>query len=457
MEMTKDLMSKAKPARSQGAPRTGSGQNLYARAKDIIPGGTQLLSKRPEMFLPDQWPAYFEKAKGIEVWDLDGNRYLDFTHCGVGTSTLGFADPDVNAAVIKALESGTMATLNCPEEVALAELLIELHPWADMVRYARTGGEVLAIAVRIARAATGRQRVAFCGYHGWSDWYIAANIAKGSNLDSHLLAGLSPAGAPVALEGTALPFRYNRIDDLKRIAEAHGPDIAAVVMEPRRSDEPEPGFLEQVRALSRSMGAVLVFDEVTSGWRMNTGGIHLTMDVAPDMAVFAKAMGNGYPMAAVIGTRAVMNAAEESFISSSYWTERIGPAAALATIEKHRRDNVPERLIHAGERIQAGWRAAADSAGLKIRTFGIPPLASFTFEHESPDALLTLFTQEMLARGFLAGAQVYTMVAHSDRLIDIYLENTEQVFRTLAAANQANNIEDLLNGPVKHSGFSRLA
>lgn len=444
-------------SKEKSAPFAGSGQDLYARAKNIIPGGTQLLSKRPEMFLPDQWPAYFSKAKGIEVWDLDGKRYLDFTHCGVGTSTLGFADADVNAAVAKAMDAGTMSTLNCPEEVELAELLVELHPWAEMVRYARTGGEILAMAVRIARAATGRQRIAFCGYHGWSDWYIAANIAEGSNLDAHLLSGLSPAGAPVALAGTALPFRYNRIADLKTIIDAHGADIAAIVMEPRRTEEPEPGFLEEVRALSQSLGAVLIFDEVTSGWRMNTGGIHMTMGVMPDMAVFAKAMGNGYPMAAAIGIRDVMDAAENSFISSSYWTERVGPAAALATINKHRRDKVPESLIHAGERIQAGWQSAANATGLKIRTFGIPPLATFAFEHDNPNALLTLFTQEMLRLGYLAGAQVYTNVAHTDDRIDDYLENVEQVFQILAAADQAGDVVDRLNGPVKHSGFQRLA
>lgn len=434
-----------------------TGQILYRRARQLIPGGTQLLSNRPEMFLPEQWPSYYQRAKGAEVWDLDGHRYLDFTHCGVGTSALGFADPDVNAAVTKALEAGTMSTLNCPEEVDLAELLIELHPWAEMVRYARTGGEVLAIAVRIARAATGRDRVAFCGYHGWSDWYLAANIADQSNLDNHLLLGLSPAGVPGTLRGTALPFHYNDIDELRRIVSANGSQLAAIVMEPCRSEQPKPGFIEAVRAIANSCGAVLIFDEITSGWRMTTGGIHLTMGVTPHLATFAKCMSNGYPMAVVIGTRAVMDAAQNSFISSSYWTERVGPSAALATIKKHISVNLPLHLIAAGGRIQEGWRKAAAAVGLNIKVFGIPPLSTFVLDQDEPAPLMTLFIQEMLARGYLAGGQVYTMLAHTDDLIDAYLENVGDVFGLLAATVQAGDAATRLNGPVKHDGFRRLA
>jgi len=161
-----------------GRLRKGSGQLLYRKARLLIPGGTQLLSKRPEMFLPEQWPAYYTKAKGAETWDLDGNRYIDFTHFGVGACVLGFADDDVDLAVIGAINAGTMSTLNCPEEIELAELLLELHPWAQMVRYGRCGGEAMAMAVRIARATTGRDKIAFCGYHGWYDWYLAANLAE---------------------------------------------------------------------------------------------------------------------------------------------------------------------------------------------------------------------------------------------------------------------------------------
>jgi glutamate-1-semialdehyde 2,1-aminomutase len=435
---------------------TGTGQRLYARARKLIPGGTQLLSKRPEMFLPDQWPAYYSRAKGVETWDLDGNRYVDVSHFGVGACILGFADPDVDAAVVAAVQAGTMSTLNCPEEVDLAELLIELHPWAEMARFCRGGGEAMAMAARIARAATSRDKIAFCGYHGWHDWYLAANLAEDHALDGHLLAGLEPAGVPRGLSGTMLPFHYNKIDELRRIVSHHGRDIAAIVMEPTRDEGPAPGFLEEIREISRRIGAVLVFDEVTSGWRMNTGGIHLTYGVAPDLAVFAKGMANGYAMAAVIGVRSVMEASQKSFISSTFWTEKIGPVAALATIQKHRDRSVARHLIAVGEQVQSGWKRAATRAGLKLSVGGIPPLSHFSVDEKEATALLTLFAQEMLDRGYLASGQFYASYAHEPGHLDAYLEAVDEVYRLVAQASASGDVSRRLRGPVKHSGFQRL-
>lgn len=450
-------MTPKHPRLDDGRPGvTGVGQELYRKARHIIPGGTQLLSKRPEMFLPDQWPAYFSRAKGAGVWDMDGREYLDFTHCGVGTCALGYADPDVNAAVENAVRNGTMTTLNCPEEVELAELLLDLHPWAQMARFGRAGGEMMAIAIRIARAATGRDRVTFCGYHGWQDWYLAANIPSIENLDEHLIKGLSPAGVPSLLGGSALPFRYNDLEALGEIVSAHGADLAAIVMEPRRATEPAPGFLEGARALADSCGAVLVFDEITSGWRMTKGGIHLAYGVSPDIAAFAKALSNGYPMSAIIGTQAVMEAAQDSFISSTYWTERIGPVAALATVRKHIAVDLPNHLIRAGERVQAGWRQAADATGLDIAVSGIPPLSMLAFNHKQPDTVMTYFTQEMLSRGYLTGQHFYPMLTHTDELIDGYLDNVADVFAEMTHAVETGDVESRLKGPVKHSGFQRL-
>lgn len=435
---------------------TGTGQRLYARARKLIPGGTQLLSKRPEMFLPDQWPAYYSHAKGAETWDLDDNRYIDVSHFGVGACILGFADPDVDAAVVAAIRAGTMSTLNCPEEVELAELLLELHPWAEMARFCRGGGEAMAMAARIARAANGRDKIAFCGYHGWHDWYLAANLAEDHALDGHLLAGLEPAGVPRGLSGTMVPFHYNKIDELRSIVSKHGPEIAAIVMEPARDEGPAHGFLEEIREISRRIGAVLVFDEVTSGWRMNTGGIHLTYGVAPDIAVFAKGMANGYPMAAVIGARPVMEASQKSFISSTFWTEKIGPVAALATIRKHRDHEVARHLIEVGERVQGGWKTAGKRAGLRLSVGGIPPLSHFVFEDNDGPALLTLFAQEMLDRGYLASGQFYASYAHEPKHLDAYLAAVDEVFGLIAQAAQADDVSRRLRGPIKHSGFQRL-
>jgi glutamate-1-semialdehyde aminotransferase len=440
----------------QAEPDLNSGQELYAKARRLIPGGTQLLSKRPEMLLPEQWPAYYSKAQGDEVWDLDGRRYVDMISGAIGSCVLGYADPDVNAAVHTAVDAGSMSNLNCPEEVELAELLCELHPWAEMVRYARCGGEALAIAIRIARARTGRDTIAFCGYHGWQDWYLAANLSDDDILGGHLLRGLEPAGVPRGLAGTALPFRYNCIEELETIVAGHRDDLAAIIMEPMRNQPPQPGFLERVKELAEECGAVLVFDEVTAGWRMNTGGLHLTLGVAPHLAVFAKAISNGYPMAAIIGIGDVMQAAQGSFISSTYWTEKIGPAAALATIKKHRDRNVPQHLIEVGKLVQQAWRNAAAKAGLDVTITGVSPLTFLAFNYPNAQAIRTLYTQTMLERGYLATNAYYATYAHQPARIAEFGAAMEEAFVLLADAIAAEDVEKRLKGPIAHTGFQRL-
>jgi glutamate-1-semialdehyde 2,1-aminomutase len=408
------------------------------------------------MFLPEQWPSYYSRAQGVEVWDLDGNKYVDMSYNGMGACILGAADPEVDEAVKAAIESGSMSTLNAPEEVELAELLCELHPWAEMVRYARGGGEAMAIAVRIARARARRDRVAFCGYHGWHDWYLAANLAAEGALDGHLLPGLEPAGVPRGLAGTALPFHYNRIEELQAIVAQYRDDLAAIVMEPIRDREPESGFLKQVREIATQVGAVLIFDEITAGFRLNTGGAHLLYGVEPDIAVFAKGISNGYPMAAIIGRRHVMESAQSTFISSTYWTERIGPAAALATIRKHRRCKVWNHLIRIGRRMQTGWQAAAERVNLQLEVGGIAPLGHFALVGEQKQAARTLFTQLMLERGFLAASSFYATYAHQDQHVESYLMSAEEVFAVVAEALEHEMVIGMLKGPVAHSGFQRL-
>ncbi|MDP3784902.1 MAG: aminotransferase class III-fold pyridoxal phosphate-dependent enzyme [bacterium] len=435
----------------------GKSQKLWKRAKNIIPGGSGLLSMRAEIFLPEKWPAYFRKAKGVEVWDLDGRKYVDMAYLGgVGACILGYADPDVNRAVSRVIENGSIATLNAPEEVELAELLLKLHPWAGMVRYARTGGEAMAVAVRIARAFTGRDKIAFCGYHGWHDWYLAANLADNKNLDGHLLPGLEPKGVPRALKGTSLPFHYNRIEELERIAKKHKGELAAIVVEPLRHQEPRNNFLEDIRKIASRVEAVLIFDEISIGWRLNVGGAHLVYGVNPDIAVFAKAISNGYPMAAIIGRKRVMNAAQESFISSTYWTERIGPAAAIATIKKLRAKNVPAHLDKLGAAIQAGWEELAAKHGLLLTILGPNPIPNLSFNYSNSQAVRTLFTQEMLKRGFLATSSVYLSWAHKPEHVKKYLEASDKVFTIISEALKAKRVEKLLEGPVAHSGFTRL-
>jgi glutamate-1-semialdehyde 2,1-aminomutase len=435
---------------------TGKGPLLWEKAKKIIPGGGQLLSKRSERFLPGLWPTYYSKAKGCEVWDLDGDHYYDFAQMGVGSCVLGYADDEVDEAVMKAIQNGSMCTLNCPEEVQLAEKLISLHPWAEMARFARTGGEACAIAVRIARAASGRSKIAFCGYHGWHDWYLAANLGNSSNLDGQLIPGLDPLGVPRELMGTAMPFNYNKLSELQAIIDRYPGEIGVIIMEPERGSSPEPGFLEGVRNIATKIGAVLIFDEVTSGFRMNIGGIHLRYGVFPDLTVFGKALGNGYPISAIIGSKAVMESAQDTFISSTFWTERIGFTAALATINKMAKYDVPSHLNNIGNLIKQGWSMIAESNNLLIHISGIPPLIHISFIGDHDLAIQTLYTQEMLKRGFLLGSSVYATYAYSLRIIDKFIDNSDAVFNIIKKGLDNGKILNLLKGDIIHSGFKRL-
>lgn len=434
-----------------------SGQKLYERAKEIIPGGTQLLSKRPEMWLPEHWPAYYSKAKGCEVWDLDGNHYYDFSIMGVGANVLGYAFDEVDAIAKEAIDCGGMCTLNAPEEVKLAESLLELHPWASMVRYAKAGGEAMSLATRIARAYTKKDVVLVCGYHGWHDWYLAANLESGDPLADVHLKGLEPAGVPKGLAGTNLIFHYNRIEEFKKLIDENRGNIAAVIMEPIRNDYPEEGYLEEIRRITKEEKIVLVFDEITAGFRLCAGGSHRILGVEPDMAVFGKAMSNGYPVTAVIGTRAVMEAAQDTFISSTFWTERIALAAAECAVNCFQHYKVDNHLKKIGELVQDGWKRCLENKKIEVHVSGILPLSHFDFKYENALAYKTYFTQEMLKKGFLAGTAVYASYAHTEAIVELYLKACEEVFNKIHELNCAGEcIEQYLEGPICHAGFERL-
>jgi glutamate-1-semialdehyde aminotransferase len=434
----------------------GKSQDLYIRAKQIIPGGTQLLSKRPEQLLPELWPAYHKKARGCKIWDLDDNEYIDVSYMGIGANIIGYADNDIDTAVKNIIDAGNMTTLNPPEEVALAEQLLRLHPWAEMARFTRSGGEAVMVAVRIARAATNKDIVLFCGYHGWHDWYIAANLSNDSALDGQLLPGLKPAGVPRFLKDTSFPFNFNNRAEFNNLMAAYRGKIAAVVMEPVRNIEPEAGFWEHIQEETNKSGIALIIDEITAGWRLNLGGAHLLYSVTPDIAVFAKGMSNGYPMAAIIGKKKYMDAAQDSFISSTYWTERIGPAAALTTIRKMEQCKVQAHLTKIGQTVQKGWKSIARQTGLVIHVGSIYPLSHFDFQDGDPLVLKTLFTQEMLSRGYLAANSFYCSYAHTEDVVNQYLVVVEEVFSLIKKSLDNNNSRALLKGPVCQSGFKRL-
>lgn len=442
------------PTRNEGAI-LGRGQKLWKRAKAIIPGGNMLLSKRPEMFLPDGWPAYFDSAKGCRVTDLDGREYIDMSIMGIGTNILGYGREEVDAAVSEVVRKGNMSTLNCPEEVWLAEALLDINPWAGMVRFARTGGEANAIAVRIARAASGKDGVAICGYHGWHDWYLAANLSEQKNLDGHLLPGLEPSGVPRNLQGSVFPFTYNDFDGLESLVRDR--DIGVIVMEVSRNSDPENGFLHKVRELASTQGIVLMFDECTSGFRETFGGLHKKYGVNPDIAMFGKALGNGYAITAVVGRREVMEVAQKSFISSTFWTERIGPTAALASLRVMKETRSWEIVTKNGIEIRKGWETLSQKNGLDIMHSGIPALAGYSFAGPDSVTLKTFVTQEMLKRGFLAGSSVYSSTAHTPEIVASYFSALGEVFAEIAQIKEgAMPVASFLNGPEAHVGFQRL-
>lgn len=433
----------------------GKGQDLYKKAKKLIPGGTMLLSKRPEMFLPEHWPAYFSKAKGCTVWDLDENSYTDMSIMGIGTNTLGYGHEEVDQAVMEVVQKGNMSTFNCPEEVYLAEKLIEINPWADMVRYARSGGEANAIAIRIARAASGRDKVAICGYHGWHDWYLSVNHNEGDQLSKHLLPGLDPNGVPKNLKNTVLPFNYNDFEELERIVSTE--DVGVIKMEVVRNFGPENNFLQKVRDLATKNNIVLIFDECSSGFRETFGGLFKKYDVIPDLTIFGKTIGNGYALTAVVGKRGIMEAAQTSFISSTFWTERIGPAAALKTLEVMERIKSWEIITEKGKIMQKGWTKIAEETQVNIKLMGIPAISTYAFQGEKNLAYKTFVTQEMLKKGFLASTIFYASIAHSNQNFDTYFNALNEVFRTISKCEKGElDIMKLLDGPICHSGFARL-
>ena len=439
--------------RNEGA-NMNTGQKLWKKAKKVIPGGNMLLSKRSEMHLPDNWPSYFSKTSGYSIWDLDGKHYYDYHLMGVGTNLLGYSHPEVDSAVMQVIKDGNMSTLNAPEEVLLAEKLIELDPWAGMVRFARSGGEANAVAIRIARAASGRDGVAVCGYHGWHDWYLSANLSDDDKLASHLLPGLSTAGVPKSLKGNVQPFKYNDFSHLSQLVSEN--DIGVIKMEVIRNVEPSDDFLQRVRKLATDKNIVLIFDECTSGFRECFGGLHKKYGVYPDIAVYGKTLGNGYAVSAVVGRESIMQSAQSTFISSTFWTERIGSAAALKALEVMENVKPWETAIAVGLKVREIWTETAKANGLEISVSGLPALSSYSFVSEEALAYKTLITQEFLKRGYLAGTILYASNAHDVTKFDEYAAILENVFKLIADCENGQSVTNLLDGPICHAGFKRL-
>jgi len=442
------------------------GQKLFERAEQIIPGGVQLFSKSPYSIAPGIWPTYFSRAEGAKVWDLDGNEYLDLSHCSVGTCPLGYANSVVNDAVKKTIDKGTMSVLNCPEEVELAEKLISLHPWADMVRYTRGGGEAVAVAVRIARAYTSRTNLISIGYHGWTDAYLANKQAPEQFRQYDVFQGPNFNGIPPQLAGTTIPCKFGDIHSLIEAIDyclANG-GLAAIVVDPAPAiegltNETKKFFIECVANYCFGYNAIFICDEVSSGFRTEVGGYHKGLNIEPDIAVFAKAISNGYPFGVVIGRRNIMEAAKNTFISSTYWTERVGPVSALATINEFERLEVHKHIVKMGayfdEQLDlATWHLK----NIKMYHAGIYPLYRFRFESKNQDqtVLSTYYIQEMLKKGFLTTGQFYPMLSHDEECLDKYFVAAGSILQEMDnIISKGQRVEDYLDGPVKWSHVIR--
>ncbi|MDG1946516.1 MAG: aminotransferase class III-fold pyridoxal phosphate-dependent enzyme [Amylibacter sp.] len=427
-----------------------TGKLTYSHAKSLIPGGTQLLSKRPELF-SSEWPAYYKSAKGVNITGLDGEIFTDMSIMGVGAAVLGYADDDVDEAVIRTIKNGVQTSLMSPIEVELAETLLELHPWFDGVRYAKSGGEALAIAVRIARAATGREKVFFSGYHGWHDWYLAANLADCSALDGELMPGLSPNGVPRSLQGTSYPIDLNDIEASIKNVNVCPNEIACIIIEPARGNAVGKEVLNQMRKYCDMHNIVLIFDEITSGFRSCVGAMHRLGEIKPDMSVLAKGMANGYPLAAILGIEAIMDGAQNTFISSTNWTEATGLAAALATICKYQEIEAAKKINLMGSAMKNIWKNAFETYDLDCSVSGIDSLPAFKFNDPDELKFYNFFVSEMLNKGVLAFRQFKPSTAHSSEDLELYSRCLDE---TLEKYNNLNR--DVKSYAPVQTGFHRL-
>ena len=434
--------------------KSSLGNTLWERSKKLIPGGNMFLSKRPERFLPGKWPTYYKKSKGCYVYDLKNKKYVDMI-MGIGTNILGYSHPAINRSVIKAVKNGTMATLNSLEEQMLAKELIKMHKWAGLAKFARTGGEANAIAIRIARAFNKKYKIAICGYHGWHDWYLSTNLNNEKNLNDHLLPGLKPEGVPKILKNSVFTFSYNNFEQLLNITKKH--NLSAIMMEVSRNYHPKNNFLKKIRKLANKKKIILIFDECTSGFRQTFGGLHKYFKVNPDITIFGKSLGNGHPITAIIGRRKIMNSTQLSFISSTFWSERVGYVAALETLKQMKKYKSWKKITHTGNEIKKHWKFLSKKHNLNLKIIGIPAICSFDFESKYSRQYITYITQEMLRNGYLANNSVYVCIMHNKNILKKYYFILDKCFKNIKKCeNKKLKIKELLKSPSSIQGFVRL-
>jgi glutamate-1-semialdehyde 2,1-aminomutase len=407
--------------------------SVWKKAERIIPGGNSLLSKRPKRFLPNGWPTYYKKAKGINIWDYNNIKYKDFSIMGVGTAVLGYANSEIDNKVISAIKSGINTTLNSHEEYLLALEILKYNKFAQQVKFAKGGGEAMAIAIRIARSNSKKFKVIFSGYHGWHDWYLSANLSNKKNLDNHLLKKINPLGVPKNLKNSIIPFKFNDVGSLKNAFSKNKKEVGIIVIEGARFEYPSKEFIESINELKKKYKLILVVDEITSGWREQIGGISVKLGIDADIIVYGKALGNGYPISAIVGKKKIMSKSTKTFLSSSAWTEKIGFVAALETIKFMKKNRVNDLIKKRGIQILTGWKKIAKNNGLKIQVNYFTSNPTFHFCHGSKnnEMLQTLFTKLMLKKRYLASNSIFVTYAHTSQEIKKYLNACKEVFKTI--------------------------
>lgn len=408
----------------------------HLNAIKLIPGGTGLFGKREQLYCPGIWPTHYKRASKLYIWDMNGRKYIDCTMVGIGTSVLGYANRRVNRAVKTAIDNGSMSSLNCFEECILAEVLIDLHPWADMVRYTRTGGEAMSVAIRCARAATGRDLVAYNGYHGWHDWYLSSGRHDKTGLYNALFSNVPVAGT--SFHKQSIYVDTTNLESVNHYFETYGDSTSAFVVELVRDSAILDSTLLTISSECRRRGICLIFDEITSGFRTTLGGYHKNYSTEPDICVFGKAISNGFAMAAIVGTKEFLDGNQKSFISSTYWTERIGPAAALATINEMKRLKANEQICQISRELMTNaliFKNAVMQKGLPFNfSFSKEPaILNFDIDSSNPKLLRSLITKLMLDRGYLASNRLYPTIHHNSK---IYSKYFHLMLEALVAANE---------------------
>ncbi|MDH5559525.1 MAG: aminotransferase class III-fold pyridoxal phosphate-dependent enzyme [Deltaproteobacteria bacterium] len=432
------------------------GLETLEKAKQWIAGTSPGQIRRSEFYSDGAWPSFFKKAKGVEVWDIDDNHFIDMAFAGDGSTLLGYADPEVDQAVMEVLQSGAVCTLDAPEMVELAEYFNRIHPWAKQTKFAKTKTEALGIAVRIARAYTKKDKIIQCGEHGWQDWYLGANLKNPQALDNYGIKGLPTGGVPGCYGDLAYNFDYGRIEQLREIMEKNPGQIAAVVFEPDPGRKVRPDFLLELEKAIREMEAVFIVNESRTAYRMSTGGAHLSMGITPDMAVFSNSIANGYPISAVIGSQEVMDAHKTTFIDDAGWQERIGAKAALVCMKKCAIHDVAFHLLKIGKRFQDGITQLAEQFDIKLRVKGYPALPRIDFRDENAPEVKAFFVQKMLDFGFLASDRFYPTFAHETDHVTSYLLAVKSTFGMIQEAQKESRLKELLKGKPSAMNYNGL-